>query len=62
MLDTSAWTPDETNDLEVHQKFSTVHHFFNSLLSVSSGDENIHPIFFNLQSVSILAMESQTRL
>ena len=28
--------------LEVHQKYSDAHHIFNSLLSVSSGDEILH--------------------
>ena len=33
------------NHLEVRQKYSAAHRFFNSLLGVLSGDETLHLMF-----------------
>ena len=37
--------------LEVCQKYSAAGHFFNSLLSVSSGDETLHVILNILREI-----------
>ena len=48
--------------LKVHQKCSTVHHIFNSPVSVSSGDQTLHIILDNYITSTSLAHSTDTLL
>ena len=47
--------------LEVRQKYSAARRIFNSLLSVSSGDETLHLMFDNMKHLEVRQKYSAAR-